>query len=151
MDPRLARALTAWLIQRDARLGGRVRPEFEQPGGNGPFCVFTHVHTDRRGNLRTRTGQTKVRVQIDVWSRDHAVGAAVAQRIKGTGREADPAARGLDYFAGEWPDPAAPDEPVLVQFAELVDAFGDDAPPVGGTEEGWYRHSADYEITYEEW
>lgn len=143
--------MKAWLIARDDRLGNRVRPEFEQSGGSDPFVVYTHVHTDRRGNLRGRTGQTKTRVQIDVWAKDHAVGAAIAQRIKGTGRDPDQSARGLDHHVGEWPDPAAPDEPVIVQFAELVDTHSDDAPPTGGTEEGWYRHSADYEITYEEW
>lgn len=152
MDPRLARALVAWLTARDARLGGRVRPSFEQPGTSGPFVVYTQVSADRTGNMERRTGQTTVRVQIDVWGRDHAVAADIAQTICGTGTETDPAARGLDYFAGTWTDPDHTGTPVVIQFARLVDGsrFADDAPPQNGTEEGWYRFSADYLIDYEE-
>jgi hypothetical protein len=151
VDPRLARALVAWLIARDERLGGRVRPNFEQPGTTGPFVVYTHVSTVRVGNMERRTGETATRVQIDVWGRVDADVKDIADTICGDGDGADPTARGLDYFAGEWPDPADAENPVVVQFCERVDGGDSDdaATPTGGTEEGWYRASADYRITYE--
>lgn len=151
MDPRLARALVAWLIARDDRLGSRVRPLWEQPGGNQPFCVYTQVSKTAVGNMESRTGQASVRVQIDVWSRLDAEAKDIASNIEGTGDGSDPAARGLDYFAGDWPDPDHPGTPVTVQFARRVDGggFDDGATPQNGTEEGWYRSSADYLIDYE--
>lgn len=153
MDPRLARALVAWLIQRDTRLGARVRPLWEQPGGVQPFLIYTQVSSTGVGNCESRTGQVTVRVQLDVWSKDHATGASIAHAIRGTGRELDPTARGLDFFAGDWPDPSNPGEPVVIQFCRKIDGggFDDGATPNNGTEEGWYRFSADYEITYEEY
>jgi len=151
MDPRLARALVAWLIDRESRLGTRVRPQWEQPGGTEPFLIYTQVSDVPVGNMESRTGQTTTRVQIDVWSLDHATGAAIADNIRGTGMGTDPAARGLDYFAGDWPDPANPGTPVTVQFARKVDGggFDDGDPPRDGKEEGWYRFSADYLIDWE--
>jgi hypothetical protein len=149
MDPRLIRALVAWLVARESRLGGRVRPSIEQPGSAGPYLTYTVVSTDLVGNMESRTGETATRVQLDVWSQDHATGMDIAANIKGTGDGADPAARGLDYFAGEWPDPADDESPVTVQFAELVSESFDDAAPVLGTETPWYRFSADFRITYE--
>jgi hypothetical protein len=152
MNPRLARALVAWLVARDARLAGRVRPSFEQPGTSGPYVVYTHVSGVRVGNMESRTGEAETRVQIDVWSQDHAEAMEIAAEIRGTGRGSDPAARGLDYHAGSWPDPADADHPVVIQFAEWVkdNSFDDAASPVLGTETGWHRFSADYAITFEE-
>lgn len=149
MDPRLTRALVAWLAEREPRLGTRIRPSVEQPGSVGPYLTYTHVSTMRVGNTTNRTGEVATRVQLDVWSQDHALGQSVADTICGTGDGADETARGLDYFAGEWPDPADADNPVVVQFAEWVDGSDDDASPVFGTETAWYRFSADYRIFYE--
>lgn len=152
MDPRLARALVAWLIARAPSLDGRVRPNIEQPGGAGPWLTYTHVDTQRTGNKENRTGETATRVQIDVWSQDQAAGLAVAHLIAGTGLEADASTRGLDYHAGDWPDPDddGGTNPVVIQFAERLSGFGDIAQPTLGTETPWYRFSADYLITYEE-
>ncbi len=152
MDPRLARALVAWLIDRAPALDGRVRPNIEQPGGAGPWLTYTHVDTQRVGNAESRTGETATRVQIDVWSQDQAAGLEIAHLIAGTGLESDPSARGLDYHAGDWPDPAdtGGTNPVVIQFCERLGGFNDIAPPTLGTETPWYRFSADYLITYEE-
>jgi hypothetical protein len=150
MDPRLLRALVAWLKLREPRLGDRVRPSVEQPGSIGPYLTYTHIATNRIGNMESRTGQTSTRLQLDVWDQDAARGASVASQIAGTGTDLDPADRGLDHHASEWPDPEDADHPVIVQFAERVDAFNDEASPTLGTETAWYRFSADYEITYEE-
>jgi hypothetical protein len=151
MDPRLARALVAWLIDRDTRLGTRVRPQWEQPGGDSPFLIYTQVSDSAVGNCEARTGQVTTRVQIDVWAKDHATGASIASTIRGTGMGTDPAARGLDYFAGDWPDPADGANPVTVQLARRADGGNPDdgAGPTAGTEEGWYRFSADYLIEWE--
>jgi hypothetical protein len=150
MDPRLLRALVAWIKARETRLGDRVRPSVEQPGSVGPYLTYTHIATNRIGNMEGRTGQTSTRLQLDVWDQDAARGASVASRIAGTGTESNPALRGLDHYTGEWPDPDVSNAPVIVQFAERVDAFNDEASPTLGTETAWYRFSADYEITYEE-
>ena len=150
MDPRLIRALVAWLKARDARLGNRVRPAIEQPGSVGPYLVYMVVSTNRVGNTEYRTGETATRVQLDVWSQDHAVGLSIAATIKGDGWGADSSARGLDYHAASWPDPADAANPVVVQFAELVSEIEGDESPILGTETAWYRFSADYLITYEE-
>lgn len=150
MDDRLLAALVLWLNTREPRLGGRVRPATEAPGTVGPYLTYTVVSTDRVGSLAHRTGQTATRVQLDVWSQDHAEAVSVAARIKGTGTEDDPSTRGLDHHVGTWPHPDDAVAPVIVQFAELVDEFSDSAAAVLGTETAWHRCSADYRIHYEE-
>ena len=150
MDPRLIRALVAWLVLREPRLEGRVRPSIEKPGSAGPYLTYTVVSSNRVGNLKMRTGQTGTRVQLDVWCQDHALGLSCAANIKGDGRGEDPSQRGLDYHAGEWPDPTNETPPVVIQFAEIVREDFDDDAPILGTETAWYRFSADYLIHYEE-
>lgn len=150
MDPRLIRALRAWLMAREPRLGDRVRPGIEKPGSPGPYLIYTWVSGNPVGNLQHRTGESAARVQLDVYSQDHAEASSIAANINGDGTASDSTANGLDYFAGSWPDPADAENPVAVQFAAVVRGPGDELdPPILGTETGWYCVSADYEITYE--
>lgn len=151
VDPRFVACLVKWLSDREPRLGGRVAPSFERPGAADPYLTYTLFAPIRVANKERRTGQTSVRVQLDVWSQDHALATSISANIAGTGTEAE-GSRGLDQHVGTWPHPDGTTPGVVVQFAELVDDSGGDEAdaPILGTETPWFVVGSDYRIHYEE-
>lgn len=150
-DPRLVACFVKFVNDREPRLQGRVRPAEAEPGLVDPCATFAFLNPVRVRNYEGRTGQTAVRVQIDVWSQDHALGASVAHRIAGVGF-GDDSARGLDQWSGFWEHPTPDVTPGCeIQFVEMMDdGFDDIEVPTLGTETGWYRFSGDFTIHYEE-
>jgi len=151
MDNRFLSAFVAWVNARESRLNGQIYPELSEPATTTPFAVYTEIYRGRVKNLQTATGEAIVVMQLDIWSQDHALGSDIASNIYGAGTmSATKSARGLDQFQGSWPWPADGNNPVIVQFAELIRFRAQDAAPILGTETPWFNFSADYRIYYEE-
>lgn len=130
--------LVLWLAARDARLSNKVFPMDASPPTRGPYCTFFRISTHSIGHLKGQTGVSRVRIQLDFWSQDHAEARSIADRIAGT--ESAPGLRGFRGLMGN----------VFIQVAKRVDEVDDFTEPDDATEVGWYRVRADYFIVWEE-
>jgi len=130
--------LVPWIAAREPRLAAKFFPMNASPPTAGPYATFFRVSTTRYGHLKGRTGVTRARLQLDIWSQSHAEARSIADKIAGT--ESD---LGLDGFRGLM-------GAVNVQTAMREDEAEDFTDPDDGTERGWYRVRADYIFVWNE-
>jgi hypothetical protein len=144
----------AWIEARDPRLAGRVSPKVAPPGRPDPYLVYALSNPDRVTHLRghsdsAQSGLTGGTLELQVWSRDYELGAAIAHRL--AGHPNDPG--GLDGFRGGMAHPAVAGFPAHgLNLSPVLLADADEYVEVdeAGHETGWHCQRSEYRFHYQE-